>query len=126
MTLFPYQYVVLRAVPRIEREEFVNVGVALYSQQAEFLRSAQWVDADRLRALAPEIDVEAVCAALTRIDEICRGVTGDGRPTLESPGQRFGWITAPRSTVVQPGPVHGGLSDDPERTLTELLQRLVR
>lgn len=126
MTRLPYQYVVLRAVPRIEREEFVNVGVALYSQQAEFLRSAQSVDADRLRALAPEIDIDAVCAALTRIDEVCRGVTGDGRPTLASPGQRFGWITAPRSTVVQPGPVHGGLTDDPERTLEELLHRLVR
>lgn len=126
MTLLPYQYVVLRAVPRIEREEFVNVGVALYSQQGEFLRSAQSVDADRLYALAPEIDIDAVCAALDRIDEICRGITGDGRPSLDSPGQRFGWITAPRSTVVQPGPVHGGLTDDPERTLGALVERLVR
>lgn len=126
MTLVPYQYVVLRAVPRIEREEFVNVGVAVYSQRAEFLRCAQAVDAERLRALAPDIDIDAVCAALTRIDEVCRGMGGDGRPTLDSPGQRFGWITAPRSTVVQPGPVHGGLTDDPERTLQELLDRLVR
>ena len=126
MTLFPYQYVVLRAVPRIEREEFVNVGVALYSQQADFLGSAQSVDADRLNALAPTLDSEAVCAALTRIEEVCRGLTGDGRPALHSPGQRFGWITAPRSTVVQPGPVHGGLTDDPECTLTELLEQLVR
>lgn len=126
MTLLPYQYVVLRAVPRIEREEFVNVAVVVYSQQAEFLRSAQAVDADRLLALAPELDIDAVCAALTRIEDVCRGVEGDGRPTLDSPGQRFGWITAPRSTVVQPGPVHGGLTDDPERTLEELLERLVR
>lgn len=126
MTLLPYQYVVLRCVPRIEREEFVNVGVALYSQQADFLRCAQAVDEDRLRALAPEIDIDAVRAALTRIDEICQGIGGDGRPTLDSPGQRFGWITAPRSTVVQPGPVHGGLSADPQRTLDDLLDRLVR
>lgn len=126
MTLHPYQYVVLRAVPRVEREEFVNVGIALYSQQADFLRCAQAVDADRLRAIAPDIDVDAVSAALTRIEEVCRGLAGDGRPTLESPGKRFGWITAPRSTVVQPGPVHGGLTIDPERTLEELLDRLVR
>lgn len=126
MSLVPYQYVVLRCVPRIEREEFVNVGIALYAQRAEFLRCAQSVDAVRLRAIAPEIDVDAVCAALTRIDEVCRGMSGDGRPLLDSPGQRFGWITAPRSTVVQPGPVHGGLTADPERTLAELLERLVR
>jgi len=126
MTLYPYQYVVLRAVPRIEREEFVNVGVVLYSQQADFLRIAQAVDVERLRALSPDIDIDAVCASLTRIEEVCAGLTGDGRPTLDSPGQRFGWITAPRSTVVQPGPVHGGLTDDPQRTLDELLDRLVR
>lgn len=126
MTMFPYQYVVLRCVPRIEREEFVNVGVALFSQQADFLRSAQSVDADRLRALAPDIDIDAVCAALTTIEDVCQGVTGGGRPTLESPGKRFGWITAPRSTVVQPGPVHGGLTEEPARTLEELLDRLVR
>lgn len=126
MTLFPYQYVVLRCMPRVEREEFVNVGVALYSQQADFLRCAQAVDADRLRALAPALDIDAVCASLTTIEEVCRGETGGGRPTLETPGKRFGWITAPRSTVVQPGPVHGGLTDDPERTLEDLLDRLVR
>lgn len=126
MTLFPYQYVVLRCVPRIEREEFVNVGVALYSQQADFLRCAQSVDTSRLRALAPDIDVDAVCAALTTIEEVCQGMTGGGRPTLDSPGRRFGWITAPRSTIVQPGPVHGGLTEDPARTLDDLLGRLVR
>lgn len=126
MTLLPYQYVVLRCVPRIEREEFVNVGVALYAQQADFLRCAQAVNEARLRAIAPDIDIDAVRASLTRIDDVCRGLAGDGRPTLDSPGQRFGWITAPRSTVVQPGPVHGGLTADPQRTLDELLDRLVR
>ena len=70
MSLVPYQYVVLRAVPRIEREEFVNVGVALYSQKAEFLRCVQAVDEARLRALAPDIDIAAVCASLTRAREV--------------------------------------------------------
>ena len=123
--LLPYQYVVLRCVPRIEREEFVNVGVAVYCQRADFLRSAQLVDRDRLRALAPDIDIDAVCAALTMIEDVCQGVRGGGRPSLESPGRRFGWIPAPRSTVVQPGSVHGGLTADPARTLEDLLERLV-
>lgn len=126
MTFVPYQYVVLRCVPRVEREEFVNVGIVLYAQQAGFLRSTQSVDETRLRAIAPEIDLDAVCASLTRIEEVCAGLAGDGRPTLASLGQRFGWITAPRSTVVQPGPVHGGLTHDPERTLQVLVDRLVR
>jgi hypothetical protein len=126
VTLYPYQYVVLRCVPRVEREEFVNVGVALYSQQADVLRCVQDVDVERLRALAPDIDVDAVCASLATIEDVCRGESGGGRPTLHTQGQRFGWITAPRSTVIQTGPVHGGLSEDPERTLEDLLDRLVR
>ncbi|WP_193315238.1 DUF3037 domain-containing protein [Nostocoides sp. F2B08] len=126
MTLHPYQYVVLRCVPRIEREEFVNVGVVLYSQQADFLRCVQSVDEVRLRALDGDIDVAAVRASLTMLEEVCRGESGGGRPALESPGRRFGWITAPRSTVIQPGPVHGGLAENPEQTLEDLLDRLVR
>ena len=126
MTLQPYQYVVLRCVPRVEREEFVNVGVVLYSQQSGFLRCVQSVDESRLRALDGDIDVAAVRASLTMLEEVCRGESGGGRPDLESQGRRFGWITAPRSTVIQPGPVHGGLSEDPGRTLEDLLDRLVR
>lgn len=126
MTIFPYQYVVLRCVPRVEREEFVNVGVVLFSQHADVLQCVQSVNVERLRAIAPDIDVDAVCASLARIEEVCRGETGGGRPDLGSPGKRFGWITAPRSTVIQPGPVHGGLTGDPERTLADLLDRLVR
>ena len=126
MSLFPYQYVVLRCVPRVEREELVNVGVALYSQQADFLRCIQSVNEDRLRALDEDIDVAAVRAALTTLEAVCRGESGGGRPALETPGKRFGWITAPRSTVIQPGPVHGGLSADPAETLADLLDRLVR
>jgi hypothetical protein len=126
MSLLPYQYVVLRCVPRVEREEFVNVGVVLYSQQADFLRCIQAVDEDRLRALDEDIDVAAVRASLTTLEEVCRGESGGGRPALETPGKRFGWITAPRSTVIQPGPVHGGLSEDPAGTLDDLVDRLVR
>ena len=125
MTRHGYQYVVLRCVPRVEREEFLNVGVVLYSQAADFLEAAYRVDEARLRAFAPQVNVEDVDQALETICQVCRGVTGGGLPTLGGLGRRFGWLSAPRSTVVQPGPVHGGLTEDPAAELAELLRRLV-
>ncbi|KQU69022.1 MULTISPECIES: DUF3037 domain-containing protein [unclassified Phycicoccus] len=120
-----YQYVTLRCVPRVEREEFVNVGVILYSQGAEFLEAAYRVDEDRLRTLFPEVDAAAVGDALETVCQVCRGVTGGGLPTLGGLGRRFGWLSAPRSTVVQPGPIHGGLTQDPAASLAALVERLV-
>ena len=125
MTRHGYQYVVLRCVPRVEREEFLNVGVVLYSQGADFLEAAYRVDEDRLRVFAPQVSVEDVDQALETICQVCRGVTGGGLPTLGGLGRRFGWLSAPRSTVVQPGPVHGGLTEDPAAELADLLRRLV-
>jgi hypothetical protein len=125
MSRHGYQYVVLRCVPRVEREEFVNVGVVLYSQGADFLDAAYRVDEARLAALAPEVDAEEVRDALETVCRVCRGVTGGGLPTLGGLGKRFGWLSAPRSTVVQPGPVHGGLTTDPAAELAALLERLV-
>ena len=125
MSRHGYQYVVLRCVPRVEREEFVNVGVVLYSQGADFLDAAYRVDEVRLAALAPGVDAQEVRDALETVCRVCRGVTGGGLPTLGGLGKRFGWLSAPRSTVVQPGPVHGGLSADPAAELAALLGRLV-
>jgi hypothetical protein len=125
MTLVPYQYVVLRCVPRVDREEFVNVGVALYSQAAEFLAVAHHIDGARLRAMAPDLDLESVTDSLATMSAVCRGETGDGRPDLGALGRRFGWLSAPRSTVIQPGPVHSGVTADPAATLEDLLARLV-
>ncbi|WP_347350142.1 DUF3037 domain-containing protein [Intrasporangium sp.] len=120
-----YEYVVLRFVPRVDREEFVNVGIVLHSQDAGFLDARWEVDEQRLGAFAPGCDLAAVRAALERIRAVCRGQIGRGLPTLERPGQRFGWIAAPRSTVVQPGPVHGGVTEDPAREIERLLERYV-
>ncbi|GAA2730513.1 DUF3037 domain-containing protein [Pedococcus aerophilus] len=120
-----YQYVTLRCVPRVEREEFVNVGVILYSQGAEFLEAAYRVDEARLRTLFDGVDTGAVGDALETVCQVCRGVTGGGLPTLGGLGRRFGWLSAPRSTVVQPGPIHGGLTDDPSAALASLVERLV-
>ena len=120
-----YQYVVLRCVPRPDREEFLNVGVVLHCQSADFLEAVWHVDADRLRSLDAGLDVDRVCEALAFVDVVCRGDERGGAAARQSLGQRFGFLKAPRSTVLQPGPVHGGLSDDPARQLEHLRERLV-
>lgn len=132
-----YQYVVLRCVPRVQREEFVNVGVVLYCPEENFLASASSVDEDRLRGLDPALDVDAVRAALEAVERVCRGEGAAGfglgvrataygtRDGKDDQGTRFGFLKAPRSTVLQPGPVHGGLTEDPARQLEHLLACLV-
>jgi hypothetical protein len=133
-----YQYVALRCVPRVDREEFVNVGVVLYCHITDFLGSTSLVDEDRLRALDPGIDLDAVRHALAAIEQVCRGEAhvdfglgsrstayGD-RSGRDDQSTRFGFLRAPRSTVVQPGPVHGGLTADPAAELRRLLETLVR
>jgi hypothetical protein len=120
-----YQYVTLRCVPRPDREEFLNVGVVLYCQSADFLDVAWQCDRERLEALDPRLDADSVCAALAFVEGVCRGDTRGGAAAQQSPGQRFGFLKAPRSTVLQPGPVHGGMTTDPARQLEHLLERLV-
>lgn len=120
-----YQYVVLRCVPRPDREEFLNVGVVLHCQAADFLDVVCHVDADRLRALHGGIDVKQVREALAFVDLVCAGDERAGEAARQSLGQRFGFLKAPRSTVLQPGPVHGGMTEDPARQLEHLRERLV-
>jgi hypothetical protein len=120
-----FQYVVLRCVPRVDREEFVNVGVVLYCEEAGFLRAAWHADRDRLAALDPRLDLEALCDALAFVDAVCAGDESAGTAAAEPLGIRFGFLKAPRSTVIQPGPVHGGITIDPARQLEHLLERLV-
>jgi hypothetical protein len=122
----PFQYVVLRCVPRVDREEFVNVGVVLYCQEADFLAAGCHVDRDRLAALSGAVDVDAGRAALHTVEAVCRGDASTGEAGRAPMGTRFGFLKAPRSTVVQPGPVHGGTTEDPAAELDHLLERLVR
>lgn len=119
-----FQYAVLRAVPRVDRGEFVNVGVILYCQGLEFLQAAVVVDDVRLRALAADVDLEAVRRSAESLVAACRHPVGTAR---ENTGlaTRFGMLTAPRSTVVQPSPVHAGITHNPEHTLSALLGKLV-
>jgi len=120
-----YQYVVLRCVPRVDREEFVNVGVVVYCQATDFLAVAWLVDRDRLRAFDPRLDLDQVCEALQFVEGVCAGDERGGEAARTPLGQRFGFLKAPRSTVLQPGPVHGGVTADPARQLEHLLEKLV-
>lgn len=120
----PFVYAVLRAVPRVDRGEFVNVGVVLYCQSLEFLHAAVAVDEVRLRALDHEVDLEAVRGAAQAVVEACRAPVGRAREN-DGLATRFGLLTAPRSTVVQPSPVHAGVTNNPGQTLKQLMGRLV-
>lgn len=125
MSRLAYQYVVLRCVPRVDREEFLNVGVVVYCQAADFLQVAWQVDDDRLRALDPRIDVGQVRDALRFVEGVCAGDERGGAAAGHPIGQRFGFLKAPKSTVIQPGPVHGGVTPDPDQQLAHLLGCLV-
>jgi hypothetical protein len=122
----PYQYVVLRYVPRVDRGECLNVGVVVHSQSAGVLRCAWHLDEDRLRVLDPGADLDALRAALDAVGTMCERPPADVDAALSTQGKRFGWLSAPRSTVLQPGPVHGGAADDPATEVDRLLERLVR
>lgn len=119
-----YQYVLLRAVPRVDRGEFVNVGVLLYCQAGDLLECRWDVDPVRLAALDPGADVEALRAALDMVDRICRGAEPSG-PGAMPLGQRFGWLAAPRSTILQPGPMHAGVTSDTRGEVSRLMTRYV-
>jgi Protein of unknown function (DUF3037) len=116
-----FEYALIRVVPRIERGEAINAGVIVYSQAYRYLCARIQLDELRLLAVDPEVDLDAVRAALSAIAKACTQGPLAGRPL----GERFRWLTAPRSTIVQPGPVHSGLTTDPEAELSRLFASLV-
>ena len=117
-----FEYALLQAVPRVQRGESINVGVVLYSQDLDFLDARVHVDQARLRCLDSDIDVEAVREML---DAVCRTCQGEGPAGATPLRQRFGWLTAPRSTVVRTGPIHTGKTTDPAADLLRLHTVLV-
>ncbi|UUX95505.1 DUF3037 domain-containing protein [Aquabacterium sp. J223] len=121
-----YDYAVLRVVPRVERGEFVNVGVLLSCAAQRYLKAAIEVDAARLKALAPTLDLAAVCDGLDAIRRVCEGGAAAGALGRLSVRERFHWLVAPRSGVIQTSPVHTGRCDDLDATLDRLMQRMVR
>jgi hypothetical protein len=121
-----YDYAVIRVVPRVEREEFVNAGVIVSCPARGFLEARIEVDEARLIALDPAIDMEAVRAHLATIPAICAGGEKAGPIGKLPPKERFRWLTAPRSTIIQTSAAHSGRCDDPAQLLEHLLATMVR
>ena len=120
-----FEYALLRVVPRVERGEFINAGVVLHCSEANFLGARVHLDPERLAALDQSLDPARVLAHLETVRLVCAGGPDAGPIGLLPRSQRFGWLVAPRSTVVQPSPVHTGFAADPEVALEHLLQTMV-
>ncbi|MBV7699371.1 DUF3037 domain-containing protein [Streptomyces sp. TRM70350] len=121
-----FEYAVLRVVPRIERGECINAGVLVYCRAKAYVGARTHLDEARLLALDPDADVAGVRAALRAVEAVCGGGQAAGQAAGDDAGRRFRWLIAPRSTVVQPGPVHTGLTTDPVAETERLLDLLVR
>ncbi|MGK5549218.1 DUF3037 domain-containing protein [Streptomyces sp. URMC 127] len=121
-----FEYALLRVVPRVERGEQINAGVVVYCQAKGYVAARVHLDEARLLALDPAADVAGVRAALRAVEGVCLGGERAGQAACDDPGRRFRWLIAPRSTIVQPGPVHAGLTADPEAEPERLLDLLVR
>jgi len=121
-----FEYAVIRVVPKVEREEFMNVGVILYCQSLAFLDAQFTLDEQRLHALSPALEIQEIKKHLAAFCDICKGGSGAGPIGRLDMGSRFRWLTATRSTVLQCSRVHPGLTADPAMTLKNLHERLVR
>jgi len=117
-----FEYALVRVVPRVERGEAINAGVIVYSQAYRYLCARIELDESRLLAVDPGVEMDAVRLALSAFEKACTEGPLSSRPL----GERFRWLTAPRSTIVQPGPVHSGLTTDPGAELSHLFDTLVR
>ncbi|MFH9180350.1 DUF3037 domain-containing protein [Streptomyces albogriseolus] len=124
--LHVYEYALLHVVPRIERGERINAGVLVYCRPLSYVGARTHLDEARLLALDPAADVPGVRAALRAVEGVCAGGDAAGQAASDDPGRRFRWLIAPRSTIVQPGPVHTGLTADPGAETERLLDLLVR
>lgn len=121
-----YDYAIVRVVPRVEREEFVNVGVIVSCPAKNFLEARIELDERRVRALDPDIDIEAIRSHLASIPAICSGGNQGGPIGRLSRRERFDWLVAPRSTIIQTSKVHTGRCTDPATLLEHLLNTMVR
>ncbi|MVN92866.1 DUF3037 domain-containing protein [Mucilaginibacter aquatilis] len=119
-----FEYAVIRVMPRVEREEFINVGVILYCAKLRFLQCRYHVDIERLQSFCKMVDVEDVAANLGAFEKICNGGAFAGAIGKLDAASRFRWLTATRSTVVQSSKVHPGFCTDPAKTLLRLHESL--
>lgn len=121
-----FDYAILRVVPRVEREEFLNAGVILHCFEKGFLAAECALDRERLAAFAPGLDADFVQEHLDAFARICRGGAGSGPIGALPPKERFRWLVAPRSTIIQASPVQTGLCADPAAALAHLVDTMVR
>jgi len=120
-----FDYAVVRLVPRVDREEFINTGVILFCKALGFLEARVQLDEARVAALWPLLSIEEVREHLEAIPRVCQGGAGAGPIGLLTPRERFHWLVSPRSTVIQFSAVHSGLCDTPPQALVHLFDRLV-
>lgn len=120
-----FEYAVIRVVPRVEREEFLNVGVIIYCAKLKFLQAKYHLDQQRLTAFCKDLDIAEVSAHICAFEHVCRGDKDGGAIGQLDMASRFRWLTAARSTVLQTSKVHPGFTDDPAETLNKLFAQLV-
>ena len=124
--LFSFDYAIVRVVPRVERGEFLNTGIILFCSTQAFLDARLQLDRGRLASIAPDIDCTMVESYLDVISRVCAGGDGAGPIGSLSQRERFHWLVAPRSTIIQTSPVHSGVDHDLPAALQKLFDKLVR
>lgn len=120
-----FEYAIIRYVPKVEREEFFNIGAILYSKDKKYLGMKYHIDPERFKAFGSHDDVEVICEYLKAWELVCRGTTDGGKIGLQDLPYRFRWLTANRSTIIQSSDVHPGLTNDPDKTLEDIFERYV-
>lgn len=121
-----FDYSVIRVVPRVEREEFINAGVIIFCQKEQFLKASTEIDQQRFISFAPHLELNEVQTYLDTIPLICSGDEAAGAVGRLPIRARFDWLVAPRSTIIQMSPVHSGICENPETALEQLLEKMVR
>ncbi len=115
-----FDYAILRVVPRVERQEFMNAGVLVFCLEKRYLGARIRLDRDRLKALWPDVDADLVSRHLEAVERVCAGDPTAGPIALLPLRERFHWLVSPRSTIIQPSPVHTGLCDETDQLLDRL------
>jgi hypothetical protein len=121
-----YDYAVIRIVPKVDREEFINAGIILSCEEKEFLYAKIEIDEKRIKVISPDFDIETAKTHLDAINAICIGGKDAGTIGQLSQRQRFHWLTSPRSTIIQTSAVHSGYCKDPVETLNHLFEKMVK
>lgn len=121
-----YEYAVIRIVPRVEREEFMNIGVIVFCKSPVFIGMKYEINAERLKQLDPDIDIECIRDNMAAFEKIAHGLSGAGPLGKEDAASRFRWLTAQRSSIIQTSRPHVGMSSNPAESLEKIFQKMVR